>query len=110
MGVRATAYTAYNFVTGPGCPTGMTVADQMATAAADAVDLLVVVNQNGAQNSNSTIGVVYDDVRAYLRSAAGGTWNATIIGALQRCRCAMDTSDRGQGLTTTRKAASSTGC
>lgn len=80
MGVRATAYTAYNFVTGPGCPTGMTVADQMAAAAADAVDLLVVVNQNGAQNSNSTIGVVYDDVRAYLRSAAGGTWNATIIG------------------------------
>jgi hypothetical protein len=81
MGVLATAYTAYNFVSGPGCPTGMTVADQMAAAAADAVDMLVVVNQNGAQNSNSTIGVVYDDIMTHLKSAAGATWNKTIIGA-----------------------------
>lgn len=80
MGGWATAYTAYNFVKGPGCPAGVTVAEQMAAAAADAVDVLVVVNQNGAQNSNSTIGVVYDDVLAHLASAAGAGWNTTIIG------------------------------
>lgn len=80
MGFDATAHTSYNFVKGPGCPAGLTVADQMAAAAADAVDVLVVVNQNGAQNSNSTIGVVYDDVRAYLASAAAASWNTTIIG------------------------------
>ena len=80
MGFDAKAYTSYNFVKGPGCPVGLTVAEQMAAAADDAVDLLVVVNQNGAQNSNSTIGVVYDDIRTYLASEEGAKWNATIIG------------------------------
>ncbi len=80
LGLDAKAYTSYNFVKGPGCPTGMTVEEQMAAVADDAVDLLVVVNQNGAQNSNSTIGVVYDDIRTYLASSAGAKWNTTIIG------------------------------
>ncbi len=81
LGLDAKAYTSYNFVKGPGCPSGMTVEEQMAAAADDAVDLLVVVNQNGAQNSNSTIGVVYDDIMTYLASPAGAKWNTTIIGA-----------------------------
>ena len=85
----ATAYTSYTFVKGPGCPAGVTVAEQMAAAAADAVDVLVVVNQNGAQSSNSTIGVVYDDVLAHLASAAGARWNTTIIGGMSaRARAA----------------------
>jgi hypothetical protein len=83
LGLDAKAYTSYNFVKGPGCPSGMTVEEQMAAAADDAVDLLVVVNQNGAQNSNSTIGVVYDDIMTYLASPAGAKWNTTIIGAPQ---------------------------
>ena len=65
---------------GVGCPTGLTVAEQMQLAADDGVDLLVVVNQNGAQNSNSTIGIVYDDVKAFLQSPPGQRWNTTIIG------------------------------
>ena len=85
MGFDATAYTAYNFVKGPGCPVGLSVEEQMAAAAADALDVLVVVNQNGAQNSNSTIGVVYDDIRTYLASAKGAHWNTTIIG--ECCQC-----------------------
>jgi hypothetical protein len=82
MGYDAAAYTSYNFVKGPGCPAGLTVADQMAAAAADAVELLVVVNQNGGQNSNSTIGVVYEDIHHYLASPSGSKWNVTILGQL----------------------------
>ena len=67
---------------GVGCPTGLTVAEQMQLAADDGVDLLVVVNQNGAQNSNSTIGIVYDDVKAFLQSPPGQRWNITIIGVI----------------------------
>jgi len=39
-------------VKGPGFPTGLTVAEQMQRAGDDGVEVLVVVNQNGAQNSN----------------------------------------------------------
>ncbi len=85
MGFDATAYTAYNFVKGPGCAVGLSVEEQMAAAADDALDMLVVVNQNGAQNSNSTIGVVYDDIKTYLASAKGAQWNTTIIGGCCRC-------------------------
>ena len=66
LGYDAKAYTSYNFVKGQGCPPGLTVAEQLAAAASDALDVLVVVNQNGAQNSNSTIGVVYDDIKIEL--------------------------------------------
>jgi hypothetical protein len=83
------SYTGYNFISGDGCPTGLTIQDQLEAALNDKIDTLVVVrssmyvneasviitlllflslqlNQNGAQMSASTIGVVYDDISTYF--------------------------------------------
>eukprot|EP00746_Dinoflagellata_sp_MGD_P027790 gnl/MRDRNA2_/MRDRNA2_16562_c0_seq1.p1 gnl/MRDRNA2_/MRDRNA2_16562_c0~~gnl/MRDRNA2_/MRDRNA2_16562_c0_seq1.p1 ORF type:complete len:385 (-),score=77.79 gnl/MRDRNA2_/MRDRNA2_16562_c0_seq1:307-1461(-) len=65
-----TAYTGYNFVSGPGCPAGVTIVDQAKKALADGVDTLLLVNQNGAQQSNTSIGVAYEQVAPILKDSA----------------------------------------
>lgn len=70
-------YVGYNFIHGPGCPSGVTVVDQARLALADGVDTLLVVNQNGAQQSNTTIGVAYDDLAPELKSNVA--WNGVQV-------------------------------
>jgi len=61
------SYVGYNFIEGPGCPAGVTVKDQARLALKDGVEQLLVVNQNGAQQSNTTIGVAYEDLAPVLK-------------------------------------------
>jgi protoheme ferro-lyase len=63
---KFTAYTGYNFVSGKGCPSGVTVVDQARKALSEGVDTLVLVNQNGAQQSNTSIGVSYEQIAPAL--------------------------------------------
>lgn len=64
------AYTGYNFVSGSGCPAGVTVVDQAWKALADGVDTLLLVNQNNAQQSNTSIGVSYEQIAPILKKDA----------------------------------------
>jgi protoheme ferro-lyase len=72
-------YMGTNFVTGDGCPDGLLIVDQLRRMRTDGVEKIVVVNQNGAQNSKSTIGIAYDDVNSYFASE-GKDWQVLVLG------------------------------
>jgi len=68
----AEAFVGYNFVYGGGCPPNVTVVDQARLALASGVTDLVIVNQNNAQESNTTNGVAYEQLRPEI---AKPEWN-----------------------------------
>lgn len=53
------AFVGYNFVDGPGCPANVTTVAQARKALASGATEIIVVNQNNAQQSNTTNGVSY---------------------------------------------------
>ena len=56
-------YVGFNFIDGPGCQPNVTVVRQAQKAILeDGVEKLILVNQNGAQQSNTTIGVSYEQL------------------------------------------------
>lgn len=62
----AEVFVGYNFIYGNGCPSNVTVVDQARLALASGVTDLVVVNQNNAQESNTSIGVAYEQLRSEI--------------------------------------------
>lgn len=73
-------YVGYNFVGGPGCPTNVMVVDQARQALADGVDTLLLVNQNNAQQSNTTIGVAYEQLLPELAKNSSAWKGVRVLG------------------------------
>lgn len=79
LGDTAEAFVGYNFVYGDGCPSNVTVVDQARLALTSGVTDLIVVNQNNAQQSNTTNGVAYEQLLSVIND---DEWSGTNVWGL----------------------------
>jgi len=77
---RVSVFTGYNFVSGEGCPLNVTVVDQARMALNAGMDILLMVNQNNAQQSNTTNGVSYEQLSNVIQSEESAWKDMDVLG------------------------------